>query len=217
MTEGRPEKRIRLLIADDHPVVRGGLRGMFATQPDLELVGEAETGTEAVSLAGRLKPDVVLMDLRMPEMDGVAATERIRSLNPETRVVVLTTYDSDSDILRAVEAGATGYLLKDTPEETLYEAIRAVAEGKPLLAPSATTLLIERTRRSPEENLSGREIEVLGLVARGSSNREIAEALWISEATVKSHLIRINAKLGVTDRTAAVTTAMERGMLHLNA
>lgn len=216
MTEGRSEKRIRLLIADDHPVVRGGLRGMFATQPDLELVGEAKTGTEAVSLTGRLKPDVVLMDLRMPEMDGVAATERIKESNPETRVVVLTTYDSDSDILRAVEAGATGYLLKDTPEEALYDAIRAVAEGRPLLAPSATTLLMERTRRPPEEILSGREIEVLGLVARGSSNREIAEALWISEATVKSHLIRIYAKLGVTDRTAAVTTAIERGMLRLN-
>ena len=205
-----------MLIADDHPVVRGGLRGMFATQPDLELVGEAKTGTEAVSLAGRLKPDVVLMDLRMPEMDGVAATERIKDSNPEIRVVVLTTYDSDSDILRAVEAGATGYLLKDTPEERLYEAIRAVADGRPLLAPSATTLLMERTRRAPEENLSGREIEVLGLVARGSSNREIAEALWISEATVKSHLIRIYAKLGVADRTAAVTTAIERGMLRLS-
>ena len=216
MSEGRPEKRIRVLIADDHPVVRGGLRGMFATQPDLELVGEAETGTEAVSLTRRLKPDVILMDLRMPEMDGVAATEQIKHSDPETRVVVLTTYDSDSDILRAVEAGATGYLLKDTPEETLYEAVRAVAEGRPLLAPSATTLLIERTRRPPEENLSGREIEVLGLVARGSSNREIAEALWISEATVKSHLIRIYAKLGVTDRTAAVTTAIKRGMLRLN-
>ena len=216
MSEGRPKKCIRVLIADDHPVVRGGLRGMFATQPDLELVGEAKTGTEAVSLAGRLEPDVVLMDLRMPEMDGVAATERIKDSNPEIRVVVLTTYDSDSDILRAVEAGATGYLLKDTPEERLYEAIRAVAEGRPLLAPSATTLLMERTRRQPEENLSGREVEVLGLVARGSSNREIAEALWISEATVKSHLIRIYAKLGVTDRTAAVTTAMERGMLRLS-
>ena len=216
MSEGKLQKRIRVLIADDHPVVRGGLRGMFATQPDLELVGEAKTGTEAVSLAGRLKPDVVLMDLRMPEMDGVAATERIKDSNPETRVVVLTTYDSDSDILRAVEAGATGYLLKDAPEETLYEAIRAVAEGRPLLAPSATTLLMERTRRQPEENLSGREVEVLGLVARGSSNREIAEALWISEATVKSHLIRIYAKLGVTDRTAAVTTAIERGMLRLS-
>ena len=216
MSEGRPEKRIRVLIADDHPVVRGGLRGMFATQPDLELVGEAETGTEAVSLTRRLKPDVILMDLRMPEMDGVAATEQIKHSDPETRVVVLTTYDSDSDILRAVEAGATGYLLKDTPEETLYEAVRAVAEGRPLLAPSATTLLMERTRRPPEENLSGREIEVLGLVAKGLSNREIAEALWISEATVKSHLIRIYAKLGVTDRTAAVTTAIQRGMLRLS-
>ena len=149
-------------------------------------------------------------------MDGVAATERIKVSNPEIRVVVLTTYDSDSDILRAVEAGATGYLLKDTPEEELYEAIRAVADGRPLLAPSTITLLMERTRRPPEENLSGREIEVLGLVARGSTNREIAGRLWISEATVKSHLIRIYGKLGVDDRTAAVTVAFERGILRFD-
>ena len=207
---------IRLLIADDHPIVRSGLRSMFSGEPDLEVVGEAKTGTEAVDLAERLRPDVVLMDLRMPEMDGVAATEQIKALRPQTHVLVLTTYNSDADILKAVEAGATGYLLKDAPEEELYGAVRAAAAGEPLLAPSAAALLMERTRRAPEENLSGREVEVLGLVAKGESNREIASALWISEATVKSHLIRIYGKLGVTDRTAAVTVAIERGILRLD-
>lgn len=206
-------ERVRLLVADDHPVVRSGLRGMFVSQPDLELIAEAGTGTEAVALTAHLKPDVVLMDLRMPDMDGVVATERIKVETPETNILVLTTYDSDSDILRAVEAGATGYLLKDAPEEDLYEAIRAAAQGRSLLAPAAAALLMERTRKPPEDNLSGREIEVLRLVARGASNREIAAELWISEATVKSHLIRIYGKLGVTDRTAAVTTAFERGIL----
>ena len=213
--DGGVRRRVRVLIADDHPVVRGGLKGMFATQADLEVVGEAETGVEAADLAARLRPHVVLMDLRMPEMDGVAATERIRASLPEVRVLVLTTYDSDADILRAVEAGATGYLLKDTPEEELYDAVRTTAAGEPLLAPSAAALLMERTRRAPEENLSGREVEVLGLVAVRLSNREIAQELWISEATVKSHLIRIYGKLGVDDRTAAVTVAFKRGMLDL--
>lgn len=207
---------VRLLIADDHPVVRSGLRAMFAGEPDFEVVGEATTGAEAVHLAARLRPDVVLMDLRMPEMDGVEATERIKSSGAETRILVLTTYDSDTDILRAVEAGAIGYLLKDAPEEELYDAVRAAAEGKSLLAPPAAALLMERTRRAPEENLSGREIEVLRLVSKGASNREIASALWISEATVKSHLIRIYGKLDVDDRTAAVTVAFERGILRLD-
>lgn len=206
---------VRLLIADDHPVVRSGLRGMFADQADLEVVGEATTGAEAVALASRLKPDVILMDLRMPQMNGVTATERIKAHQPDAHVLVLTTYDSDSDILRAVEAGATGYLLKDAPEEELFGAVRAAAEGKPLLASAVAARLMERTREPVAEKLSGREIEVLTLAAKGASNREIAGELWISEATVKSHLIRIYGKLGVNDRTAAVTTALERGILRL--
>ena len=210
------KERVRLLIADDHPVVRSGLRGIFESEPDLEVVGEAKTGAEAADLALRLRPDVVLMDLRMPQMDGVAATELIKDSRPQPQVLVLTTYDSDADILRAVEAGANGYLLKDAPEEELLAAVRSAAEGRPILAPTVTSRLIERTRTPPEENLSGREIQVLQLVAQGTNNREIAKELWISEATVKSHLIRIYGKLGVDDRTAAVTAAFERGILRLD-
>ena len=210
------KERIRLLIADDHPVVRSGLRGIFESEPDLEVLGEAKTGAEAADLALRLRPDVVLMDLRMPQMDGVAATERIKDSRSQTQVLVLTTYDSDADILRAVEAGANGYLLKDAPEEELLAAVRSAAEGRPILAPTVTSRLIERTHTPPEENLSGREIQVLQLVAQGTNNREIAKELWISEATVKSHLIRIYGKLSVDDRTAAVTAAFERGILRLD-
>ncbi len=156
---------MRLLIADDHPVVRVGLRGMLAEQPDFEVVAEAQTGEEAVELADRHLPRVVLMDLRMPEMDGVEATARITARHPEVRVLILTTYESDSDILRALETGATGYLLKDAPREELFAAIRNAAQGKPPLAPAVAARLIERLRTPPEEVLSAREIEVLELVA----------------------------------------------------
>ena len=206
---------VKLLIADDHPVVRSGLRGMLESQPDFEVVGEAENGTEAVSLVSRLRPDVVLMDLRMPKMDGVAATTRIKAEHPEVNVLVLTTYESDADILKAVAAAATGYLLKDTPREGLYGAIRAAAEGRPLLASAVAARLMERVRRPAEETPSAREIEILGLVARGKSNKEIAKELWIGETTVKTHLLHVFAKLGVTDRTAAVTAALKRGIIRL--
>jgi DNA-binding NarL/FixJ family response regulator len=208
-------ERICLIIADDHPVVRTGLRGMLAGQSDFEVVGEASTGTEAVALATRLRPAVVLMDLRMPEMDGVTAIAHIKAQQPETHVLVLTTYDTDADILRAVEAGATGYLLKDVPREELFRAIRAAARGETVLAPAVATRLVGQVRTPPEEALSAREIEVLSLVARGASNKEIGRQLHISEATVKSHLIHIFGKLGVADRTAAVTTALKRGILRL--
>ena len=206
---------VRLLIADDHPIVRAGFEGMLAGQPDLEVVGEAENGEEAVTLAQRLRPDVVLMDLRMPVVDGVEATNRIKEEVPSANILVLTTYDSDADILRAIEAGATGYLLKDTPREDLFRAIRAAARGEPVLAPSVTARLMQRTQTPARTALSGREIEVLELVARGGSNKELARDLHLSEATVKSHLIHIFDKLGVTDRTAAVTVALERGILRL--
>jgi DNA-binding NarL/FixJ family response regulator len=208
-------KPVRLLIADDHPIVRAGFEGMLAEKPDLEDVGEAGNGEEAVRLADQLRPDVVLMDLRMPEVDGVEAIGRIKEDHPHVHILVLTTYDSDADILRAIEAGATGYLLKDTPREELFRAIRGAARGEPVLAPSVTARLMQRAKTPSQAALSGREIEVLELVARGKSNRELARDLHLSEATVKSHLIHIFDKLGVTDRTAAVTVALERGILRL--
>lgn len=206
---------IRVVIADDHPVVRTGLRGMLATQADIEVVGEADNGKLAVSLAGRLEPDVVLMDLQMPELDGVSATEQIRALLDHTQVLILTTYDTDADINRAIGAGAIGYLLKDAPREDLFQAIRAASRGESVLAPSVAAKVMERMRSPGRETLSGREIEVLTNVADGKSNKEIARALFISEATVKTHLIHIFSKLGVDDRTAAVTVALERGVLRL--
>lgn len=206
---------IRVLIADDHPVVRAGLEGMLSRQPDLEVVGEAANGREAVELVERLAPDVVLMDLRMPEMEGVAAIEEVSARHPGTRVLVLTTYDSDADILRAVEAGAAGYLLKDAPREELYEAVRAIAAGRPHLAPMVAQSLMRRVRDPKWKNLSGREIEVLNHVRKGLSNREIGRSLHVSEATVKTHLIHIYDKLGVADRASAVSAALERGIMRL--
>jgi DNA-binding NarL/FixJ family response regulator len=207
--------RIRVLIADDHPVVRAGLQGMLASQPDFELVGEASTGVEAVAKASHLHPDVVLMDLRMADLDGAAATAHILAQHPKTAVLVLTTYESNADILRAIEAGATGYLLKDTPRDELFAAIRTVAQGKAVLAPAVAMRLLRQRHMPAEEALSARELEVLTQVARGASNKEIARTLHLSEATVKTHLIHLFGKLGVADRTAAVTVALERGLLRL--
>jgi DNA-binding NarL/FixJ family response regulator len=199
---------IRLVIADDHPVVRDGLSGIFGGADDFEVVGLASDGEEAVELARRLKPDVVLMDLRMPRMDGVTA---IRQLAGQ-RVLVLTTYDADTDVLPAIEAGATGYLLKDAPRSELYRAVRAAARGEAVLSPPVATRVL-RAARSDEPSLSAREVEILELVARGTTNREAAERLFISEATVKTHLIHIYTKLGVPDRASAVAAAYDRGLL----
>ncbi len=206
---------IRVLIAEDSAVTREYLTYVLEEDPEIAVAGAAHDGQEAVRLAERLRPDVVLMDLRMPVMDGVEATSRIKHGVPRTNVLVLTTYDSDADILRAIEAGATGYLLKDTPREELFRAIRAAARGEPVLAPSVTARLMQRAQTPTRTALSGREIEVLELVARGGSNKELARELHLSEATVKSHLIHIFEKLGVTDRTAAVTVAIEKGILRL--
>jgi len=206
---------IRLLIADDHPVVRDGLRAMLATQPDMELVGEAATGTEAVTQARALRPDVVLMDLQMPGLDGPGAIATLREQAPEVRVLVLTTYGTDADITRAVDAGATGYLLKDAPREQLFAAIRSAARGESVLSPSVATRVLGRMRAPAEEALSPRELEILQAVARGLSNKDIGRQLYVSEATVKTHLLRVFSKLGVDDRTAAVTVALERGIIRL--
>jgi DNA-binding NarL/FixJ family response regulator len=207
---------IRLVITDDHLVVRDGLRGMLESQPDFKVVAEASNGLEAVSLVNELVPEVVLMDLRMPVMDGVTAIREIRSSQPDVQILVLTTYDSDADILPAIEAGATGYLLKDTSREELYAAIRATARGESVLAPGVAAKLIGRMRAPAEEKLTSRELEVLQLVAEGASNKDIASSLHISQATVKSHLIHIFGKLGVSDRTAAVTVALQRGIMRLD-
>ena len=205
---------VRVIIVDDHPVVRDGLRGMLAAD-DLTVVGEAGNGDEAVAAVARLQPDVVLMDLRMPGSDGVEATARITSAHPRVRVLVLTTYDSETDVLRAVEAGASGYLLKDAPAAELRRAVQATAAGQTVLAPAVAAHLVRQSRTSPVEALTARELEVLELVARGATNRDVGRALHVSEATVKSHLLHAFTKLGVNDRTAAVTTALERGLIKL--
>ena len=206
---------VRIVIVDDHPVVRDGLRGMLTGDDGLDVVGEAGSGDEAVRTVAALDPDVVLMDLRMPGGDGVDATARIVAAHPRVRVLVLTTYDTETDVLRAVEAGASGYLLKDTSASELRLAVRATAEGQTVLAPTVAARLVRQTRQAPVEALSARELEVLELVARGATNRDVGRALHVSEATVKSHLVHAFTKLGVNDRTAAVTTALERGLIRL--
>ncbi|ATY11199.1 DNA-binding response regulator [Amycolatopsis sp. AA4] len=202
---------IRLLLADDHPVVRAGLRAVLETEPDLEVVAEASSAEEAVRLAGGV--DVVLMDLQFGSgMPGSEATAQITAAADAPKVLVLTTYDTDGDILAAIEAGATGYLLKDAPPEDLAAAVRNAAAGQTVLAPAVAHRLMNRMR-TPAAALSPREIEVLGLVADGLSNLEISKRLFLSQATVKSHLVHIYAKLGVDSRTAAVAAGKARGLI----
>ncbi|KAF5994746.1 MULTISPECIES: response regulator [Streptomyces] len=206
---------ITLLIVDDHPVVRDGLRGMFESAPGFTVLGEAANGVEAVALTASLDPDVVLMDLRMPGGNGVEAIAELTRRGARAKVLVLTTYDTDSDTLPAIEAGATGYLLKDAPREELFTAVRAAAQGRTVLSPAVASRLVSAVRApaSTQDSLSAREREVLALVAKGTSNREIARVLFISEATVKTHLTHLYAKLGVNDRAAAVAVAYDRGIL----
>ena len=206
---------IRLLVVDDHPVVRAGMVAVLGDESDFEVVGEAANGAEALGLVPRLRPDVVLMDLRMPVMDGAEATARISAEPDPPQVLVLTTYDTDADIIRAVEAGARGYLLKDAPTDVLADAIRRAARGETVLAPPVAARLADRLRAPARPELTAREVEVLGLVARVLSNADIGRELFIGEATVKTHLIRAFAKLGVTDRTAAVTAAYASGLIEL--
>ncbi|MFC4472315.1 response regulator [Streptomyces xiangluensis] len=204
---------ITLLIVDDHPVVRDGLRGMFESAPGFTVLGEASNGVEAVTLAQSLDPDVVLMDLRMPGGNGVEAIADLTRQSARAKILVLTTYDTDSDTIPAIEAGATGYLLKDAPREELFSAVRAAAEGRTVLSPAVASRLVSAVRAPANEPLSAREREVLTLVAKGTSNREIARVLFISEATVKTHLTHLYAKLGVKDRAAAVAVGYDRGIL----
>ncbi|CAL9589213.1 Transcriptional regulatory protein LiaR [Streptomyces sp. enrichment culture] len=205
-----------LLVVDDHPVVRDGLRGMFESAPGFRVLGEAANGVEALERAAALDPDVILMDLRMPGGGGVDAIRELSRRCARAKVLVLTTYDTDSDTLPAIEAGATGYLLKDAPREELFTAVRAAADGRTVLSPAVASRLVSAVRAPRSaggESLSAREREVLVLVARGTSNREIARELFISEATVKTHLTHLYAKLGVKDRAAAVAAAYDRGIL----
>jgi DNA-binding NarL/FixJ family response regulator len=204
---------IRVLIADDHPVVRDGLRGIFADDPDFLVVGEAGNGAEAVARVEREGADVVLMDLRMPQMSGVEAIRRLRRTAPAVRVLVLTTYDTDSDVLPAIEAGATGYLLKDAPREELIRAVRAAFAGEAVLSPAVASRLMGQVRKPAPEKLSQRELDVLTLIAGGATNREAAARLFVSEATIKTHLLHVYEKLGVRDRAAAVAEAYRRRLL----
>lgn len=202
---------IRVVVTDDHPVVRDGLRGAFTGEADIEVVGEAASGVEALALVARHHPDVVLMDLRMPELDGVGAIRRLAVSHPAVRVLVLTTYDAETDVLPAIEAGATGYLLKDAPVADLLNAVRAAARGEPVLAPSVASRVLGGFRQAGP--LTRRELAVLRLVAAGATNRAAARQLFVSEASVKTHLLNAYAKLGVNDRAAAVGEAYRRGLL----
>ena len=206
---------IRVIVADDHPIVRGGIAMLLGAAGDIEVVGQAGNGEEAVALAAALDPDLVLMDLRMPVLDGVAATALIVAANARTRVLVLTTYESDDQILAAIAAGASGYLLKAAPQAEIIEGVRSVARGQTALAPSIAAMLVHRVRTdaAPTPRLSARELDVLRLVSAGESNPQIGRSLFISEATVKTHLLHAFEKLAVSDRTRAVTRAMELGLL----
>lgn len=204
---------IRVLVVDDHPVVRDGLRGMLSSEPGMQVVGECGDGESALSFVAAHEVDVVLMDLRMPGMGGVAAIRALAAKSPDVKVLVLTTFDTDSDVLPAIEAGATGYLLKDSPTADLVEGIRAAHDGRATLAPSVANLLLTSVRSPSARRLSPRELEVLRMVAGGATNKEVASQLFLGETTVKSHLLNVFDKLGVRDRAAAVSEGHRRGLL----
>ncbi|MHB8620399.1 MAG: response regulator [Chloroflexota bacterium] len=211
---------ISILVVDDHPVVREGLSAMLSREADFQVVGEARDGREAVDLVVQLRPRVVLMDLKMPRMDGVEAIRAIKGSGSSADIIVLTTFDSDDYIFHGIEAGARGYLLKDAPREELFRAVRAVARGESLLQPAVAARLVDRfaelSKRSlAEDTLSERELEVLRCMATGSANKAIASRLTISESTVKTHVTNIFQKLGANDRTQAVTIALQRGLIEL--
>ncbi|MFI6167042.1 response regulator [Nocardia sp. NPDC051052] len=207
------EVRHRIIVADDHTVMRAGLVALLADEPSIDVVGDCGDGRAAVGLVAQLRPDLAVLDLRMPVLGGVGATAEITAAHPGTRVLILTTYDTDAEIERAVEAGATGYLLKDASREQLVAAIHAAARGETVLAPRVAQRLVARMRRPAPAALTPREAAVLTAVADGLSNAEIGARLHIAEATVKTHLLRVFAKLEVSDRTRAVVVALEQGLL----
>ncbi|MFW5418851.1 response regulator transcription factor [Nocardiopsis sp. CNT-189] len=207
---------MKLFLVDDHPIVRSGLTALFADEEDIEIAGEAANGADAVRLIALRRPDVVLMDLRLTgDMDGVQTTRRVRALPDPPRVLVLTTYESDTDIIRAIDAGASGYLLKDSPPERLFDAVREVGRGETVLSPPVAARLMHRVR-DPLPALTPRELEIVRLLAEGSGNKEIAKRLFVTEATVKTHLRRIYTKLDVDTRTAAVRAAVDRSLIRLD-
>jgi DNA-binding NarL/FixJ family response regulator len=211
---------IKIVIVDDHPVVREGIGAMLKREPDFKIVGEASNGREAIEKARELSPDVMLMDLRMPEVDGVEAITRIKAEKPDIKFIILTTYSDDEYIFRGIAAGARAYLLKDAPRDELFKAIRAVSRGESLIQPVVASRLLDKlaelSRKSPSvDTLSDREIEVLNLMAKGVSNKDIADRLSITQSTVKTHITSIFQKLDVTTRTEAVTTALKRGIIQL--
>lgn len=219
MSESIPS-RIKVLITDDHLVVREGLSAMLSREKDIQVVGEAENGRQAIEKARELHPDIILMDLRMPEVDGIEAMRRIRAENPDIRFIILTTYDNDEYIFKGIESGARAYLLKDSPREDLFKAIRVVSRGGSLIEPAVAGKVLDRfvelsRQEQTPETLSNRELEVLNLIAGGASNKVIASSLNISESTAKTHIQSIFNKLGVNDRTEAVTEAVKKGLIHL--
>jgi DNA-binding NarL/FixJ family response regulator len=211
------EARIRILVADDHPMLREGLVAVLGTQPDFEVVGEAADGSEAVRLAETLRPDVILLDLEMPGVDGVAALEELRDAGSTSRAIVFTAYDTDQRILGALRAGARGYLLKGASRTEIFDAIRTVHAGGSLLEPGVTTRLLDQLRENSElrEPLTPRELEVLVLISEGLHNSEIAGRLFVTERTVKFHVSSILAKLGADNRTEAVALATRRGLIRM--
>lgn len=212
MTASHSAPRIRVLCVDDHPLVRKGIASILANEADIQLVAEGDDGRDAVELFRRHRPDVTLMDLRMPELDGIAAVKQIRGEFPEAKIIALTSFDGDQDIYRALEAGVRGYLLKETVHTEILNAIRAVHAGRRLMSPEVAARMAEYF---PQAALTPREIEVLSLVARGLGNKEIAEQLGTAGGTVKMQVQNILSKLGATDRTHAVTIALQRGIIHL--
>ncbi len=220
MAKPSAARPIHILIVDDHPVVRDGLRSMLSTQPDFQVVGEAVNGVEAVQLAARLKPDVILLDLEMPDLDGVSALAQVRATDPQARVIIVTAYDTDERIVQAVVAGAQGYLLKGAPREEIFRAIRVVNEGGSLLQPIVASKLMrhmsdQASQSAGTDNLTPRELEVLGLLAQGKSNKQIAAELVITERTTKFHVSSILSKLEAANRTEAAKIALQRDLVRL--